>query len=71
MEHFTNLVRPAAIRAIRTFLQVLIPALGAGAITELDYLGAVSIAAGATLIAFLQGILGGLPEAEGQGDGTL
>lgn len=58
----TNLTA-AAIRALRTFLQTLLPALGAGAITELDYLGALSIAAGATLISFLQGVLGSLPEA--------
>lgn len=80
MEHFKNLVRPAAIRAVRTFLQVLIPALAVatspdlthvGAITDLNYIGALSLASGAALISFLQGVLGGLPEAEDTGDGTL
>jgi hypothetical protein len=51
-------------RALRTFLQTLIPALGAGAITDLDYLGGLSIAAGAALISLLQGLAQGLPEAE-------
>lgn len=55
--------RAALTRATRTLLQVLIPALGAGAITDLDYVGAVSIAAGAALISLLQGVLAGLPEA--------
>lgn len=57
-----DLVKASGIRALRTFLQVVIPALGVGAVTELDYVGSASIAAGAALIAFLQGILGGLPE---------
>jgi len=59
----TALVKAAGMRALRTFLQVLIPALGAGAITELDYMGGLGIAAGAALISFLQGVLVGLPEA--------
>lgn len=58
-----NLIKAAGIRATRTFLQTLIPALGAGAVTELDYLGGLSIAAGAALISLLQGVLAGLPEA--------
>ena len=56
-------VKAAGVRALRTFLQVLIPALGAGALTELNYLTAASIAGGAAVISFLQGVLAGLPEA--------
>lgn len=59
-----NLLKASAVRALRTFLQTLIPALGAGAITDLDYLGGLSIAAGAALISLLQGLAQGLPEAE-------
>lgn len=59
----TALLKAAGVRALRTFLQTLIPALGAGALTELDYIGSASIAAGAAVISFLQGILAGLPEA--------
>lgn len=62
-----TLIKAAAIRALRTFLQTLIPALGAGAVTELDYLGAASIAAGAAVISLLHGILSGLPEV-GEGE---
>ena len=58
----TELLKAAGLRAFRTFLQALIPALGAGALTELPYLAAVSIAASSALISFLQGILQGLPE---------
>lgn len=59
----TTLIKAAGTRALRTFIQTLIPALGAGALTELNYLQAASIAGAAALIAFLQGILAGLPEA--------
>lgn len=63
---YTDKLKAAAIRAFRTFLQVLIPALGAGAITELDYIGAASIAVSAALLSFLQGILSTLPEIDAQ-----
>ena len=62
IEARTNL-QAALVRALRTFLQTLIPALGAGAITDLDYVGGLSIAAGAALLSFLQGALRGLPES--------
>lgn len=63
-------LKAAATRSARTFIQVLIPALGAGAITELDYLPALSVAAGAALISLLQGVLGSLPEVEAQDNVT-
>lgn len=56
-------VEAAMIRALRTFLQALIPALGVGAVTDLAYVEALSIAAGAALLSLLQGILRGLPES--------
>ncbi|SNS43948.1 phage r1t holin [Micrococcales bacterium KH10] len=59
-----SLLKAAAIRAARTAIQTLIPALGAGAITDLNWIGGVSIAAGAGVLSFLQGILAGLPEAD-------
>lgn len=57
-------LKAAGVRALRTFLQTLIPALGAGAITDLDYLGGVSIAGGAALISLLQGLVLSLPEVD-------
>lgn len=57
-------LKAAVVRAVRTFLQTLIPALGAGALTELDYLGGLSIAAGAALVSLLQGLLLSLPEVD-------
>ena len=57
-------LQAAATRAVRTFIQVLIPALGAGAVTELDYIGGASLAAGAAILSLLQGLLRGLPEAD-------
>lgn len=63
-------LKAAGVRALRTFIQVLIPALGAGTITELDYLPALSIAAGAAFISLLQGVLGSLPEVEAQDNDT-
>ena len=58
-----DLIKAAGVRALRTFIQTVIPALGAGALTELNYVEAASIAGAAALISFLQGVLAGLPEA--------
>lgn len=58
----STIVRAASTRALRTLIQVLLAVLGTGAITDLNYVEAASVAGGAALLSFLQGVLNGLPE---------
>lgn len=54
---------PACIRAVRTALQAVIGVLTVDvAVSALDWATIVTLVAVPTLVAFLQGVLGALPE---------
>ena len=57
--------KAVGIRAVRTFAQGMLGALGTTAVgvTEIDWVGAASIGATAAIVSVLMA-LGGLPEAE-------
>lgn len=54
----------SAIRAIRTFAQVALTAIGSNTfqITQIDWVGVVSLAAGSAIVSLLTSIYTGLPE---------
>lgn len=64
----SDFVKAVAIRAIRTFAQGMLGALGStvAGVTEVDWLGAASIGATAAIISVLMAVAGGLPEASGE-----
>lgn len=64
----SDFVKAVAIRAIRTFAQGMLGALGTtvAGVTEVDWLGAASIGATAAIISVLMAVAGGLPEAGGE-----
>jgi len=64
----SDFVKAVAIRAIRTFAQGMLGALGTtvAGVTEVDWLGAASIGATAAIISVLMAVAGGLPEANGE-----
>lgn len=70
------LLRAAAIRALRTFIQAVIgfgaTSLGAAALGDADaqkaLLAALVGAVATAVISFLTGVLAGLPEVGGEGD---
>lgn len=55
-------IRAALARAAWTFIVVLVPALGTGAATDLDYLTAANIALGAAVLSFAKSLIVGMPE---------
>ena len=57
-------LKAAGIRALWTFLVTLVPALGTGAATDLDYLTAANIALGAALLSFAKSLIVGMPETQ-------
>lgn len=64
----SDFVKAVAIRAIRTFAQGMLGALGSTVVgvAEVDWLGAASIGATAAIISVLMAVAGGLPEAGGE-----
>lgn len=64
-DNWVKWAKAAFIRAIKTFGQSAVAAVGTGmiGITEIDLLGIVSIGAGGALLSFLTS-LAGLPEVE-------
>lgn len=64
----SDFVKAVAIRAIRTFAQGMLGALGTtvAGVTEMDWIGAASIGATAAIISVLMAVAGGLPEANGE-----
>lgn len=62
----SDFVKAVAIRAIRTFAQGMLGAIGSTAVglAEVDWLGAASIGATAAIISVLMAVAGGLPEAD-------
>lgn len=61
-----SLLKASAIRALRTAIQTGIALIGtATVLTDVDWLTVLSGTALAALIAFLQGVALGLPEAKG------
>lgn len=64
----SDFVKAVAIRAIRTFAQGMLGALGTtvAGVTEVDWLGAASIGATAAIVSVLMAVAGGLPEAGGE-----
>lgn len=57
--------KAAGERALRTFAQVLLSMLTVGqAVTEVDWLGCLSIAATGAIISVLTSIVAGIPEAK-------
>ena len=60
----TTLLKAAAIRALRTFLQAVIAAIPVGVGFEgIGWIPLASVAGTAALVSFAQGVLAGLPEA--------
>lgn len=57
-------IRAALARAAWTFVVVLVPALGTGAATDLDYLAAANIALGAAVLSFAKSLIVGMPETQ-------
>ena len=54
----------SAVRAVRTFAQVALTAIGSNTfqITQIDWVGVLSLAAGSALVSVLTSIVTGLPE---------
>ena len=63
----------AAIRAIRTFAQVALTAIGSNTfqITQIDWVGVLSLAAGSALVSVLTSIYTGLPEVDPNDDKAI
>ena len=55
-------VRAALARAAWTVLVTIVPALGVGAATDLDYVTAATIALGAAILSFVKSLAVGMPE---------
>lgn len=62
--------KAVAIRAIRTFAQGMLAAIGTTAvgINQVDWVGAASIGATGAVISVLMAVANGLPEAQGDDD---
>ena len=63
----TAFARAVAIRAVRTFAEGILGAIGSTlvGVTQVDWLGAASVGATAAIVSVLIALATGLPEADG------
>lgn len=66
MKDWKKLLAAAAVRALRTFCQTFVGFIAVGAaISEVQWLRALSVSAVAAILSILTSIATGLPEVEG------